>query len=128
MMLSKCCSQYVSKFGRPSSGHRNGKGQFSSQFPRMNVQTIRQLHSSPMLAKSCLKSWRTKNFQPSKLGLEKAEEPEIKLPTLAGSQRKQRNSRKTSTFVSLTTLNKACDCVDHLTCLLRNLHGLRSNS
>jgi len=39
-----------------------------------------------------------------KLGLEKAEEPEIKLPTFAGSQRKQGNSRKTSTSVSLTTL------------------------
>ena len=32
-----------------------------------------------------------------KLDLEKAEEPEIKLPTSAGSQRKQGNSRKTST-------------------------------
>ena len=40
----------------------------------------------------------------SKLGLEKAEEPEIKLPTFAGSQRKQGNSRKTSTVVSLTML------------------------
>ena len=39
-----------------------------------------------------------------KLGLEKAEEPEIKLPTFAGSQRKQGNSRKTSTVVSLTML------------------------
>ena len=29
--------------------------------------------------------------------VEKAEEPEIKLPTLTGSERKQRNSRKTST-------------------------------
>ena len=37
-------------------------------------------------------------------GLEKAEEPEIKLPTSVGSYKKQENSRKTSTFVSLTTL------------------------
>ena len=105
-MLSNCCTQHVSKFGRPSSGHRTGKGQFSSQFPQRvvlkNVQIIRQSHSSPMLARSCLKSWRTKNFQTTKLGLEKAEEPEIKLPTLAGSQRKQRNSRKTFTSALLT--------------------------
>ena len=40
-----------------------------------------------------------------KLDLEKAEEPEIKLPTSARSQKKQKNSRKTSTSVSLTTLN-----------------------
>ena len=39
-----------------------------------------------------------------KLDLEKAEEPEIKLPTASGSQKMQENSRKTSTFASLTTL------------------------
>ena len=37
---------------------------------------------------------QTKNFQMSKLGLEKEEEPEIKLQAFAGSQRKQGNSRK----------------------------------
>ena len=31
-MTSRCCIQYVSKSGRPSSGHRTGKGQFASQF------------------------------------------------------------------------------------------------
>ena len=39
-----------------------------------------------------------------KLVLEKAEEPEIKLPTSAGSQKKQESSRKTSTSASLITL------------------------
>ena len=33
-MLSKCCTQYVSKFGKPSSGHRTGKGQLSFQSPK----------------------------------------------------------------------------------------------
>ena len=37
------------------------------------------------------------------LDLEKAEEPEIKLPTSVGSSKKQENSRKTSTSASLTT-------------------------
>ena len=46
----------------------------------------------------------TKLFQMYKLDLEKAEEPEIKLPTSAGSLKKQENSRKTSTSASLTTL------------------------
>ena len=46
----------------------------------------------------------TKNFQMFKQDLEKAEEPEIKLPTSAGSQEKQENSRKTSTLASLTML------------------------
>ena len=39
-----------------------------------------------------------------KQDLEKAEEPEIKLPTSVGSQKKQRDSRKPSTFASLTML------------------------
>ena len=39
----------------------------------------------------------------SKLDLEKAEEPEIKLPTPVGSQKKQERSRKTSTYALLTT-------------------------
>ena len=57
----------------------------------MNVLAIGQLHSSPMLVRSCLKACilgfsiiQTKNFQISKLGLEKEEELVIKLPTFAG--------------------------------------------
>jgi len=37
MMPLKFCTQYVSKFGKPSSGHRTGKDQSSSQFPRKAV-------------------------------------------------------------------------------------------
>ena len=44
------------------------------------------------------------NFQMYKLILEKAEEPEIKLPTPVESQKKQENSRKASTSASLTKL------------------------
>ena len=72
-----------------------------------------------------------------KLVLEKAEEPEIKLPTSAGSSKNQDSSRKTS-ISALLTMPKAFDCVDHnklwkilkemgipdhLTCLLRNLYA-----
>ena len=44
----------------------------------------------------------TMNFQMFKLDLEKAEEPEIKLPTSAGSWKKQKSSRKTSISALLT--------------------------
>ena len=51
----KCCTQYASKFGKLSSGHRTGKGQFSFQSQRKamskNAQTTAQLHSSHMLVK-----------------------------------------------------------------------------
>ena len=74
-----------------------------------------------------------------KLGLEKTEEQEIKLPTSIGSQRKQRNSRKTSTSASegfdyakafdyvdhnkLWKTLKEMGIPDHLTGLLRNLNA-----
>ena len=54
-MLLKCCTQCVSKFGKLSSGHRTGKGQFSFQSQRKavpkNAQTPAQLHSSDTLEK-----------------------------------------------------------------------------
>ena len=50
MMLWKCCTQYAKKFGKLSSGHRTGKGQFSFQSQRKampkNAQITAQLHSS----------------------------------------------------------------------------------
>ena len=46
---------------------------------------------------------KTVNFQMFKLVLENAEEPEIKLPTSAGSSEKQESSRKTSISALLTT-------------------------
>ena len=80
---------------------------------------------------------RTMNFQMFKLVLEKAEEPEIKLPTSARSWKKQESSKKTS-ISALLTMPKSFDCVDHnklwkilqemgipdhLTCLLGNLYA-----
>ena len=113
MMLWKCCTQYASKFGKLSSGHRTGKGQFSFQSQRKampkNAQTTTQLYSSHKLAKQCSKfskpgfnSMWTMNIQMFKLDLEKAEEPAIKLPTSTGSWKKQASSRKTSISAFLT--------------------------
>ena len=53
----------------------------------------------------------TVNLQMFKLVLEKAEEPEIKLPTNVGSQKKQENSRKNIYFCFVDA--KALDSVDH---------------
>ena len=78
-------------------------------------------------------------FQMFKLVLEKAEEPEIKLPTSTGSSQKQENSRKniyfcfidyTKTFDSvdhnkLWKILKEMGIPEHLTCLLRNLYAGR---
>ena len=58
------------------------------------------------------KSMWTEKFQMFKLGLEKAEEPEIKLPTSIGASKKQESSRKTSYFCFINYA-KAFDCMDH---------------
>ena len=50
-----------------------------------------------------LQQYMNHEFQMFKLDLEKAQEPEIKLPTSVGSLKKQESSRKTSTSSSLTT-------------------------
>ena len=93
MTLWKCFTQYASKFGKLTSGHKAGKGQFSFQSQRKampkNAQTTTLLHSSQRLAEQCSKfpkpgfnsTW-TVNFQMFKVDLEKAEEQETKLPTL----------------------------------------------
>ena len=79
----------------------------------------------------------TMNFQMFKLDLEKAEEPEIKLPTSAGSSKYQESSRKNIYFCFID-FAKTFDCMDHnklwkifkemgipdhLICLLRNLYA-----
>ena len=65
------------------------------------------------------------NLQIFKLVLEKAEEPEIKLPTSAGSWKKKRVPEKTSIFALLTLwkILKEMGIPDHLTSLLRNLYA-----
>ena len=82
-----------------------------------------------------------KNFQMFKLDLEKAEEPEIKLPTSIGSSKKQEFQE--NIYFCLIDYAKAFDCVDHnklwrivqemeipdhFACLLRNLGRSRSYS
>ena len=109
-----------------------------------NAQTTAQLHSSHMLGKQCPKfskpgfnsTW-PENFRMFKLDLDKAEEPEIKLPTSVGSSKKQESFQKNIYFCFIDYA-KAFHCVDHnklwkilqemgipdhLTCILGNLYA-----
>ena len=105
------CTFFLTKEAKIYNGAKtaysiNGAGKTGQL---QNAQTTTQLHSSHMLVKSCSKfskpgfsnTW-TVNFLIFKLVLEKAEEPEIKLPTSAGSWEKQESSRKTSSSALLT--------------------------
>ena len=103
-----------------------------------NVQNTEQLHSFLMLVMLFSKSLKMgfsrmwmENFQLYKLGLEKAEELEIKVSTFLGFYRKE--FQKNFCFIDYS---KAFDCVDHnklckilrdrildkVICLLRNLY------
>ena len=107
-----------------------------------NYQTIALIsHSSNIMLKilqARLQQYENHEHPMFKLVLEKAEEPKIKLPTSAGSSKKQENSRKTSIYFCFIDHGKAFDCVDHnklwkilkemgipdhLTCLLINLYA-----
>ena len=96
-MLLESSTQYFSQFKKLSHGHRTGKVQFSFQSQRraMPIVQLFVLYNCvhfickqgyvQNLSKLGFSSTWTKNFQMYKLGLEKAEEPEAKLPTFVGS-------------------------------------------
>ena len=145
-MLLKCCTQYASKLGKLSSGHRTGKGQFSFQSQRKvipkNAQTTTQLHSSHTLAKWCSK------FQARLQQGMNSELPGVQAGFRNGRGARNQNANihwiigKTREFqenyLFFIDYTKAFDCVDpnklwkilkemgipyHLTCLLRNLNA-----
>ena len=148
MMLWKCCTQYVSKFGKLSSGHRTGKGPFSFQSQRKaipkNAQTTAQLHSFDTLVnKVMLKilqarlqqymNWELPDIQ---AGFRKGRGTRDQIPNIHWIIKKAREFQK-NIYFSFIDYAKAFDCVDHnklwkilkemgipdhLTCLLRNLY------
>ena len=112
MTLWKCCTQYASKFGKLSSGHRTGKGQFSLQSQRRaepkHAQTTAQSHSfnaSKVMLKipqARLQQHMNRELPDVQAGFTKGRGTEIELPTSIGSSKKQESSRKTSISASLT--------------------------
>ena len=110
-MLLQCFTQYASKFGKLSSDHRTGKDQFSFQSQRKaipkNAQTTAKLHSHAIkvmlkILQARFQQYVNRELPDVQAGLKKAEEPETKLPTSAGSLKKQESSRRTSISALLT--------------------------
>ena len=144
MVLLKGCTQYASKFGKLSSGHRTWKGHFTFQSQRRpmpkDAHTITQLHSFYVLARLCPKilqvrlqqyvNWELPDVQ---TGFRKGRRKRDQSANIHWIMENQKNSRKTSITVSLTTLKpltvwittnskilKKMGIPSHLTCLLRN--------
>ena len=106
-----CCTQYASKFGKLSSGHRTGKGVFIPVPKKGNAKecsdycTIAFIsHASKVMLKilqARLQQYMNRELSGVQDGFRKTEEPEIKLPTSAGSLKKQESSRQSSTSALL---------------------------
>ena len=143
-MLWKWRTQYASKFGKLSSGHRTRKGQFSLQSQRKampkNAQTTAQLHSShkPVMFKipqARLQQYVNHELPDVQVGFRKSRGTRDQIANIHWIMEKAREFQKNIYFCFIGYA-KAFDCMDHnklwkilqemgipdhLTCLLRNL-------
>ena len=146
MILSNCCTQHVSKFGRASSGHRTGKSQASSQFPRKVVLKNAKLrtvalipHASEVMLKilhARLQRYVNQELAVVQVGFRKRRETRDQTAHIRWIIEKAKEFQK-NIYLCFIDYAKAFDCVDHnklgkalkemeipdhLTCLLRNLY------
>ena len=149
MMLLTYCIQYVSKFGKFSSGHRTGKGQFSFQSQRRavpkNIQTMVQMHLISHASKVMLKILQIRFQQyvnqvlsvvPARF--RKGRGTRDQISNSLWIIERARVFQKKNIYFCFTDYAKAFDCLDHnklrkilkemgisnhLTCLLRNLYA-----
>ena len=121
-MLWKCCTQYASKFGKLSSGHRTGKGQFSFQFQRKampkNAQTTVQLHISHArkvmlkILQTSLQQFVNHELLDIQAGFRKGRGTRDQITSICWIIEKAREFQKNIFFCFIDSA-KAIDCVDH---------------
>ena len=113
-MLLKCCTQYVSKFGKPSSGHRTRKGQFSFQSQKKgNAKECPNYYTVVLISYAC--KVILKIIQARLQQYMNRELPDVQ----AGFQRGRGTRNQIATFIG--SWRKQESLPDHLTCLLRKL-------
>ena len=148
MMLLKCCTQYVSKFGKLSGGHRTGKAQFLIPVPKegnakecSNYSTIALIsHASKVMLKilqARLQQYVNQELPDVQGGFRKDRGTRDQIANIHWIIEKAREFQK-NIYFCFTDYAKAFDCVDHnklwiilketkisdhLTCLLRNLYA-----
>ena len=120
MKLLKCYTQYDSKFGKLSSGHRTGNGLFSFQSQRKavpkNAQTTAQLHSSHTLVilkilQARLQQYMNCEIPDVQAGFRKGRGTRDQLPTSSGSSNRQ--EFQNNIYFCFIDYAKAFDYVDH---------------
>ena len=122
-MLWKCYTQYASKFGKLSSGHGTGKGQFSLQFQRnavpktcSNYHTIALIsHASKVMLKilwARLQQYVNCEFPDVQAGFRKGRGTRDQIANIHWIMEKAREFQKNIYFCFIDYA-KAFDCVDH---------------
>ena len=107
-MLHSICH----RFGKHSSGHRTGKGQFSFQSQKRQCQRMLNYHTIAFISytskvmfkilQTRLQQYMKHELENLQSGFRKGRKTEIKLPKSTGSLKKQESSRKTSISALLT--------------------------
>ena len=112
-MLWKCCTKYASKFGKLSSGHRTGKGQFSFQSQRKAItkecsdyHTVALMsHSSKVMLKilqARLQKYVNRELPDVQAGFRKGRGTRDQIANIRWIIKKQESSRRTSASALLT--------------------------
>ena len=123
MTLWKCCTQYASKFGKLSSGHRTGKGQFSFQSQRKampkNVQNCHTIalisHATKVMLKilqARLQQYMNRELPDVQAGFKQGRGTRDQIVNILWVIEKAREFQK-NTYFCLIDYAKAFDCVDH---------------
>ena len=152
MMLFKCWTQYVSKFGKlrgleKVSLHSNPKERQCQRMLKLlyNVTTIPLIsHASKVILKilqARLQQYMNQELSDVKAGFRKGRRTKDQIANIHWIIEKAGNSRKTSISVSMTMLKsltvwittnlkilKIMGILDHFTCLLRNLYVVKKQS
>ena len=121
-MLLKCWTQYSSKYGKLSSGHRTGKGQFSFQSQRKampkNAQTTTQLHASNgskvmlKILQAKLQQYVNHELPDVQTGFTKGRGTRDQIANIHWITEKARKTQK-NIYFCFNDYAKAFDCVDH---------------
>ena len=122
MMLWKCCTQYASKFGKLSSGHGTGKGQFSFQPKERQCQRMLKLctialfsHASKVMLKilqARLQQYVNRELPDVQAGFRKGRGTRDQIANICWIMEKAREFQKNIYFCFIDYA-KAFDCADH---------------
>ena len=151
MMLWKCCTQYASKFGKLSSGHRTGKGQFPSP-KKANAKECSNYHTIALIShasKVMLKILQARFQQyvnceipDVQAGFRKGRGTRDQITNIRWIMEKAREFQKKHLFL-FYWLCQSFDCVDqnqlwkilkemgipdHMTWLLKNLYASQEST